>query len=130
MRVRTVRGQLVGNLPWWLRLRCEDATGFPVILHNGPDAAHRRTILLVDGELWLAQRYAIDWVQYRMSNGVATTWAGAENENPSYFCYDAPVLSVAAGKVVGLLDGVLSSPSGHSGCLPFLEAKAQSVSFA
>jgi hypothetical protein len=28
--------------------------------HNAPDAAHRRTILLLEGRPWLAQRYAID----------------------------------------------------------------------
>ena len=41
-------------------------------VHNRPDAAHRRTILLVGGQPWLAQRYAIDWVRYRIINGTAT----------------------------------------------------------
>ena len=74
--------------------------------HNSPDAAHRRTIAVVDGKAWLAQRYAIDWVQYRMSDGVAGTSSGPEDHNSSYYCYDAPVLSSTAGKVVGLLDGI------------------------
>ena len=74
--------------------------------HNSPDAAHRRTIAVVDSKCWLAQRYAIDWVQYRIADGVAVTFTGPENHNSSYHCYDAPVLSSTAGKVVGLLDGV------------------------
>jgi hypothetical protein len=52
--------------------------------HNGPDAAHRRTILLLEGKPWLAQRYAIDWVRYRMVDGTATTWSGPEDKNASY----------------------------------------------
>lgn len=74
--------------------------------HNGHDAAHRRSIQIVGGEPWLAQRYAIDWVKYRMANGVATTWSGTESQNSSYFCYNEPVLSVGAGRVVAALDGI------------------------
>ena len=61
---------------------------------------------MVESKPWLAQRYAIDWVQYRMSDGVADTSSGPEDHNSSYYCYDAPVLSSTAGKVVGLLDGI------------------------
>jgi hypothetical protein len=57
-------------------------------VHNAPDAAHRRTILLEGCHPWLAQRYAIDWVIYRVVNGAATTWSGPEDKNSSYFCYD------------------------------------------
>src|ERR1700756_1540214 len=32
-------------------------------VNNGADAAHRKAILITDGRPWLAQRYAIDWVQ-------------------------------------------------------------------
>ena len=83
-------------------------------VNNGPDAAHRRTILITDGRPWLAQRYAIDWVQIQKVDGAYTTWKGAEDKNESYFCYDQPIYSVAAGKVVGMADG-LPQNIPHSG---------------
>ena len=83
-------------------------------VHNGVDAAHRRTILLLGGEPWLAQRYAIDWVRYRMNNGTAVTWSGKEDENSSYICYGEPIHSVADGKVVEALDGIRENIP-HSG---------------
>ncbi len=83
-------------------------------VHNSPDAAHRRTILLLGGQPWLAQRYAIDWVRYRVVNGTATTWSGPEDQNRSYFCYDAPIYSVADGTVVDVMDGIAENTP-HSG---------------
>jgi hypothetical protein len=83
-------------------------------VHSSPDAAHRRMIILTDGHPWLAQRYAIDWVQYRMVNGEAVTWSGPEDKNASYFCYDAPIYSVADGTVVEAMDGIPENVP-HSG---------------
>ena len=74
--------------------------------NNGPDAAHRRAVLLDNGKAYIAQRYAIDWVKYRVINGEAVTWSGPEDKNTSYFCYDAPIYSVAAGKVAEAVDGI------------------------
>jgi Peptidase family M23 len=83
-------------------------------VNNGPDAAHRRAILITDGVAWLAQRYAIDWVQIQKVDGAYTTWKGPEDKNESYFCYDQPIYSVAAGKVVGAADGLPENVP-HSG---------------
>lgn len=83
-------------------------------VNNGTDAAHRRAILITDGRAWLAQRYAIDWVQIQKVDGAFTTWKGPEDKNESYFCYDQPIYSVAAGKVVGMADG-LNENVPHSG---------------
>jgi len=83
-------------------------------VNNRPDAAHRRAVLVDDGHAWLAQRYAIDWVQYQTANGVRTTWKGPEDENDSYFCYNQPIYSVAAGKVVDMVDGLPENVP-HSG---------------
>ena len=83
-------------------------------VNNGPDAAHRKAILITDGHAWLAQRYAIDWVQIQKVDGAYTTWKGAEDKNESYFCYGQPIYSVAAGKVVGMADG-LPENIPHSG---------------
>jgi hypothetical protein len=78
------------------------------------DAAHRRAVLIDNGHAWLAQRYAIDWVQYRTVEGKRTTWKGPEDKNDSYFCYDQPIYSVAAGKVVDMSDGMAENTP-HSG---------------
>ncbi|MBV8775091.1 MAG: M23 family metallopeptidase, partial [Deltaproteobacteria bacterium] len=82
--------------------------------HEAPDAAHRRAILFDRGEPFLAQRYAIDWVRYRIVNGVGTTWSGPENQNSSYFCYNAPVYSMTSGTVSEVLDGIPENVP-HSG---------------
>jgi hypothetical protein len=42
-------------------------------VNNLPDAAHRRAVIVADGHAWLAQRYAIDWVQIQTVDGTATT---------------------------------------------------------
>jgi Peptidase family M23 len=73
---------------------------------NLPDAAHRRAVLVENGHAWIAQRFAIDWVQYQTVDGKRTTWKGPEDKNESYFCYDQPIYSVAAGKVVSMSDGM------------------------
>lgn len=81
---------------------------------NLPDAAHRRAVLIDNGHAWLAQRFAVDWVQIETVNGAATTFKGAEDKNDSYFCYDQPIYSVAAGKVVEMSDGMAENVP-HSG---------------
>lgn len=83
-------------------------------VNNRPTAAHRRAVLVDGGRPWLAQRYAIDWVQYQTVDGVRTTWKGPEDKNDSYFCYNQPIYSVAAGKVVGMADGLPDNVP-HSG---------------
>ncbi len=75
-------------------------------LSNGKDAAHRRAMLVLDGRAWIAQRYAIDWVQIQTVDGKTTTWKGPEDQNASYFCYDQPIVSVADGTVVDASDGM------------------------
>ena len=74
--------------------------------NNRPDAAHRRAVLIENGHAYIAQRFAIDWVQYGTVDGKRTTWRGPEDRNESYFCYDQPIYSVAAGKVVQTSDGM------------------------
>ena len=83
-------------------------------LSNAADAAHRRAILITDGRTFLAQRYAIDWVQIQKIDGTYTTWKGPEDKNESYFCYDQPIYSVATGTVVDMADG-LPENIPHSG---------------
>ena len=82
--------------------------------HNAADAAHRRAVLFDHGQAYIAQRYAIDWVKYHVVNGEGITWSGPEDKNSSYLCYDAPIFSVAGGRVVDALDGIPENVP-HSG---------------
>src|SRR5208282_4244053 len=83
-------------------------------VNNLPDAAHRRAVLIESGRAWVAQRYAIDWVQTQIVDGVRSTWRGPEDKNKSYFCYGQPIYSVAAGRVVRLAGGLPENVP-HSG---------------
>ena len=83
-------------------------------VNNMPDAAHRRAVIVADGHAWLAQRYAIDWVQIQTVDGAATTFKGPEDKNDSYFCYNRPIYSVATGKVADVSDGMPENVP-HSG---------------
>jgi hypothetical protein len=53
---------------------------------DAPDAAHRRAVLILNGRPYVAQRFAIDWVQAQTIGGVTTTWKGPEDKNDSYLC--------------------------------------------
>jgi hypothetical protein len=83
---------------------------------TGPHSYHRRALMVEGGQAWLAQRYAIDFAQFHMVDGRAFTWKGPEDQNSSYFCYGQPIHSVAAGKVVEVLDGLPENVP-HSGKL-------------
>jgi hypothetical protein len=83
-------------------------------VNNAMDAAHRRTALVENGHLWLAQRYAIDWVQVQKVSAKNVTFKGQENRNESYFCYNQPIYSVADGNVAAASDGAPNNIP-HSG---------------
>jgi hypothetical protein len=75
---------------------------------NGPSNAseHRRALLTLDGHAFLAQRFAIDWIQFG-KNGELGTGKGTENRD--YASYGAEVLAVASGRVVGIKDGIIEN---------------------
>jgi hypothetical protein len=69
----------------------------------GPPFAHRLALFDFDGRLFLAQRYAIDFV--RLDDGL-NTFAGDPARNESYFIFGDAVAAVAPGRVVAVRDGV------------------------
>ncbi len=69
----------------------------------GVPFAHRLALLEVEGELFLAQRYAIDFV--RLDAG-ANSFAGDPTNNASYFIYGDEVVAVAAGTIAATRDGM------------------------
>ncbi len=65
------------------------------------DGPHRRAVQAIDGELHLAQRFAIDFNQLDADNRL---FAGDQTLNPSYPGYGQPVLAVADATVVASVD--------------------------
>ena len=65
------------------------------------DGAHRVTAIPVNGQLYFAQRYAIDWVRL---DDQGRFLHGDPSDVHSYTAYGADVLAVANGTVVETLD--------------------------
>jgi hypothetical protein len=65
--------------------------------------AHRLAVMELDGGLFVAQRYAIDFVRVDDQLG---TFAGDPARNESYLLFGAEVIAVADGRVAATRDGV------------------------
>lgn len=74
--------------------------------------AHRGAIQTVNGALWNAQRFAIDWMQVDEDR---LLFAGDANRLESYAGYGATVYAAAAGTVISVVDGL---PEQVPGALP------------
>lgn len=72
---------------------------------NGPSntSPHRRSVLPVDGQPHIGQRYAIDWIQ--LAND-GNSFTGDKHKNSSYFAWDQPIHAVADGKIIEAKDGI------------------------
>ena len=72
---------------------------------EGPsnDSDHRRTITAVDGQVNIAQRFAIDWVKVG-PNGDSHHDGTTRNEN--WWGYGEPIHAVADGEVTKVVDGI------------------------
>jgi murein DD-endopeptidase MepM/ murein hydrolase activator NlpD len=75
------------------------------IAEGGPSNSsyHRRARMAVDGVLYFAQRFAIDYVKVTPDGHTHT---GDLKKNSNYLCYGAEILAVADGKIVALKDSV------------------------
>lgn len=65
--------------------------------------AHRGSIQTVNGALWDAQRFAIDWMRV---DDERRLFVGDQKDVKSYPGYGAPVYAAAEGTVVQVLDGL------------------------
>jgi Peptidase family M23 len=63
---------------------------------------HTRAALPVNGRVWVAQRYAVDWEQMGASGRIYT---GPREKLESYAIFGQPVLAVANALVVSIIDG-------------------------
>lgn len=72
---------------------------------NGPANAsgHRRALIPVNGRAYIAQRFAIDWVQLREDG---RTYTGDPKDNKNYRCYGTEALAVADATVAAIRDGI------------------------
>ncbi|HYR87983.1 MAG TPA: M23 family metallopeptidase [Terriglobia bacterium] len=75
------------------------------IAANGPanGSVHRRALIPLNGNVHLAQRFAIDWVQI---NPGGRTFEGDEKDNKTHKAYGNDVLAVADGVVAAVQDGI------------------------
>jgi len=67
------------------------------------DSTHRRTLLVVNGNARIAQRFAIDWSRIG-ADGQA--FHGDPSKNANWYPYGAEVLAVANAVVVDVKDGI------------------------
>jgi len=66
------------------------------------DGGHRRALLTINGGLFLAQRFAIDFL--RVDDHA--TFAGDPMNNASYFVFGAEVIATGSGRIVEAADGM------------------------
>jgi hypothetical protein len=67
----------------------------------GPDGVHRAGSVTVNGKIYFAQRFAIDWM---LLNGAGRLVDGDPSDVHSYPDYGADVMAVADGTVIETLD--------------------------
>jgi Peptidase family M23 len=70
------------------------------------DTHHRRGLVPINGQLMLAQRFAIDF--YKLDDQYRT-WVGDPKKLDSYLTYQQPIIAAAAGTVVRAEDGLPNS---------------------
>ena len=65
---------------------------------------HTRAALAINGKVWLAQRYAVDYEQLDANDRI---WSGKDKNNlDNYTIYGKKALAVADGTVVKVIDGL------------------------
>jgi hypothetical protein len=86
---------------------------------------HTRAALPVNGRVWIAQRYAVDWEQLDSSGRI---YAGSREKLQSYAIFGQPVLAVADALVVSVIDGLPEqTPGSYPTNIPLDEADGNSI---
>ena len=72
---------------------------------NGPSntSVHRRAGLPVNGYIYFAQRYAIDFIKIGDND---LSYSGDKSKNQSFYCYGLDALAVSDGTVVAVMDNI------------------------
>lgn len=74
-------------------------------------SAHRMALNPIDGQLWAAERYAIDYVQLRPDG---TLFSGDRSKLDSYSYFGADIRAVSDGPVIAAVDGMPEQIPGAS----------------
>jgi len=84
---------------------------------SGPSNSsdHRRSLVPLNGKLWISQRFAIDWVKVG-PNG--NTWHGDRGRNENFWGFGEPVLAVADGDVIATSDSIPDNVPGNLPAAP------------
>jgi murein DD-endopeptidase MepM/ murein hydrolase activator NlpD len=86
---------------------------------------HTRAALPVDGRVWLAQRYAVDWEQLDDEGRI---YHGLASDVNSYNIYGKEVLAVADATVTSAIDGLPNQPPGRMPeAIPIEEVDGNSI---
>ena len=86
---------------------------------------HTRAALPVNGRVWVAQRYAVDWEQMDANGRI---YAGPREKLQSYAIFGQPVLAVADALVVSVIDGLPEqTPGKYPTNIPLDEADGNSI---
>jgi murein DD-endopeptidase MepM/ murein hydrolase activator NlpD len=86
---------------------------------------HTRAALPVNGRVWVAQRYAVDWEQLHANGRI---YNGPHDKLASYAIFGQPVLAVADAAVVSTIDGLPEQTPGHYPTnIPLNEADGNSI---
>jgi hypothetical protein len=86
---------------------------------------HTRAALPIDGRVWVAQRFAVDWEQVDAQGRIYT---GPREKLESYAIFGKPAIAVADAVVVSVIDGLAEqTPGKFPENLPWSEADGNSV---
>ncbi|HEX4577559.1 MAG TPA: M23 family metallopeptidase [Edaphobacter sp.] len=86
---------------------------------------HTRAAMPINGRVWVAQRYAVDWEQLDAQRRI---YNGPREKLESYTIFGKPVLSVADAVVVSVIDGLREqTPGTYPTNIPLDEADGNSV---
>jgi hypothetical protein len=75
---------------------------------NGPsnDSVHRRTLIVLKGELSTTEEFTVDWVKLG-PNGA--TFRGDPLKNESYFAYGQNIVAAAGGSIVEVVNDIVDN---------------------
>ncbi len=86
---------------------------------------HTRAALPVNGRVFVAQRYAVDWEQLDANRRI---YSGPESKVGSYTIFGKPVLAVATATVVAVIKGMAEqTPGKYPVNIPLDEAEGNTI---
>ena len=86
---------------------------------------HTRAAMPIDGRVWIAQRFAVDWEQVNVGG---TIYSGPREKLESYAIFGQPALAVADAVVASVVDGQPEqTPGKYPTNIPLVDADGNCV---